>query len=389
LNYSVLAKKISIYYIPGANAGYTSGHLYMKLELLVDSAPFRERLREDISKAHKRIYLQTLSFEGDSVGRELADEIIASDAVDKKIIIDCYTKYVLSDKFIYSPKNIFDSELRRERKATAKMVADMITDGTSVKFINPAGPLLVRFAGRNHKKIIVIDDSISFIGGINFSEHNFHWHDMMIRIDSPEVADYLAHDFNESWAGRHYGGHKDFGLVTIHSLDGINNTTAYNPILGLIDQAKKSIYVQSPYLSFPFSDRLRDASRRGVSVTAVTPEFNNKKLMGSYIRWEAARSAFDLWLYPHKMTHLKAMLIDEKYLIAGSSNFDCFSNQFFQETVAVITDKDLIENFKVKVIEADFRVCRKLHNPGLRMSGYLRNLQIRSIGRLFSLLYKR
>ncbi len=358
----------------------------MKMELLIDSKAFWERFKKDIASATGRIYLQTLTFEGDSVGRELTDRIIASRATDKRIIIDYYTKYVLSDKFIYSPKNLFDFDLRREKKATAKMIADMIAGGTKVKFVNPVGPFMVRFAGRNHKKIIVIDDKISYIGGINFSEHNFHWHDMMIRIENEEIADYLASDFLITWKGSQFGGRKSFGPIEIYSLDGKSNPTAYEPILRLIDEARLSIYVQSPYLSFPFSDRLRRASRRGVHVTVVTPVHNNKKPMRSYIRWEAARSGFDLRLYPDRMTHLKAMLIDEKHLIAGSSNFDCFSSRFFQETVAVITERNLITDFIEKVIKADHAICRKMENPGARVRGFLRNIQIRSVGRFLSLL---
>jgi cardiolipin synthase len=357
----------------------------MKLKLLVDSEPFWKRFREDIASARKRIYLQTLSFEGDRVGREVANAIIASNAPDKRTIIDHYTKYVISDKFIYSPKNVFDIKLRREHRATIRMVADMVSDGTSVKFVNPVGPLLTSFAGRNHKKIIVIDDDISYIGGLNFSDHNFDWHDMMIRIESTDVADYLAHDFLESWQGRHFGGKKDFGPISIYSLDGKNNPNAFTPILDQINSAQKSIYVQSPYLSHPFSGSLRAAAQRGVRVTVVTPELNNKKQMRSYIRWEAGRSGFELWHYPHKMTHLKAMLIDEKILIAGSSNFDYFSNRFFQETVAVITDHELIDDFKKRVIETDFNICKRLDQPGAHIRGFLRNIQIRTIGRMATL----
>jgi cardiolipin synthase len=357
----------------------------MKMELLIDSKVFRERFKKDIASATARIYLQTLTFEGDSVGRELADRIIGSRATDKRIIIDSYTKYVLSDKFIYSPKNLFDFDLRREKKATAKMVADMIAGGTKVKFVNPVGPFMVRFAERNHKKIIVIDEKISYIGGINFSEHNFRWHDMMIRIENEEVADYLASDLLTTWKGGHFGGCKSFGPIEIYSLDGKSNVTDYEPILRLIDEARSSIYVQSPYLSFPFSDSLRRASRRGVHVTVVTPVHNNKKPMRSYIRWEAARSGFDLRLYPDRMTHLKAMLIDEMYLLAGSSNFDCFSSRFFQEMVAVITECNIIADFIEKVISTDHTICRKVENPGARVRGFLRNLQIKSIGRLLSL----
>jgi cardiolipin synthase len=270
----------------------------VQIELLVDAAPFWTRLQADIAAARDRVYIQTLSFEGDSVGLALAEAMAASPARDKRIIVDHYTRFVLSDKFLYSPRNLFNTDLRRENSATVAMIDDLNSRRVAVRFVNPVGPALCRFAYRNHKKIIVIDDRISYLGGINFSDHNFHWHDMMLRVDHGPAADYLGEDFLVSWDGRHFGGGIDLGTMRLISLDGRHNAAGFQPVFDLIDRATESIYVQSPYLSFPFCDHLRQARQRGVAVTVVTPEKNNKKAVEGYIRWEAARSDFDLWLYP-------------------------------------------------------------------------------------------
>lgn len=354
----------------------------VNIELLVDSASFWARLQADIAAARNRVYVQTLSFEGDSVGRTLAEAMIASPAADKRIVVDHYTRFVLSDKFLYSPRNLFDADLRRENKATSAMIADLNTRGVAVRFVNPVGPALCRFAYRNHKKIIVVDDRISYIGGVNFSDHNFHWHDMMLRIDRKEATAFLAGDFLTSWEGRHFGGSADFEDMRLISLDGRHNADAFRPVFELIDGATESIYVQSPYLSFPFCDHLHEARRRGVAVTVVTPETNNKKAVEGYIRWEAARCNFDLWLYPDRLTHLKAMLIDGKYLIAGSSNFDYFSYHFEQETMAIITDPDFIDVFVSRVVEPDRAVSRLAINETAPSSGYFRRLQLLTAGRV-------
>ncbi|MDD4050651.1 MAG: phosphatidylserine/phosphatidylglycerophosphate/cardiolipin synthase family protein [candidate division Zixibacteria bacterium] len=354
----------------------------MQIDLLVDSGEFWLRLAADIAAARARVYVQTLSFEGDAAGTRLAEAMTASPAADKRIIVDSYTKYVLSDKFLYTPGNLFDSELRRENKATVAMIADLNARNVAVRFVNPVGPMLCRFACRNHKKIIVVDDRISYIGGVNFSDHNFLWHDMMLRIEDGPASDFLANDFLVSWDGGHFGGTVDLGSMRLLSLDGRDNPTAFAPIFELIDSATESIYVQSPYLTFPFCDRLRQARQRGVTVTVVTPEENNKKAMDGYIRWEAARGDFDLWLYPGRMTHLKAMLIDGRRLIAGSSNFDYFSYRFEQETMAVITDPDLISMFVSRVVEPDQAVSRLVENHTAPRSGYLRRLQMLSLGQV-------
>ena len=358
-------------------------------ELLVDSDQFWNRLKDDIASAEKNVYIQTLSFEGDSVGLKLSNAVKASPAADRKIVIDYYTRYILSDKFLLSPRNWFDADLKKESKATNGMIEDLISNGVGVRFVNPVGPFFCKMPARNHKKILVIDDHISYIGGINFSEHNFQWHDLMLRIDDADIAAFLKADFLISWEGRHFGGRRKFGGIELFSFDGKTNMAAFEPLLDLIDRAEISIYVQSPYLCNPFTDHMRRAVRRGVHVTVISPEKNNKKPLGGYIQWEAARSGFDLRLYLPGMTHLKAMLIDEKYLIIGSCNFDYFSYHFEQETVAVITDRHLIATFIDNVIGRDNSLCRQVAHPKKTLSGYLHNAEIRAVGWLVGLFNRR
>ncbi len=350
------------------------------IDLLVDSAAFWERLKSDIAGASKRIYVQTLSFEGDRAGRMLADSMTASRATDKRIIVDYYTKYVLSDKFRYSPKNWFDRELKSEYRATMQMMDDLRSDGTRVEFVNPVGPLFVKMPARNHKKIIVIDDTVGYIGGINFSDHNFLWHDMMLRIESREIADFLTKDFDSSWRGARFCDQFRSETVDLYSFDGQTNGVEFEPIFDLIRNARSSIYVQSPYLCAPFTDVLRQAAGRGVVVTVVAPDKNNKRPMREYIHWESARSGFDLELYQNGMTHLKAMLIDDASLIVGSSNFDYFSYRFEEETVAVISDRKLIAEFKERIVDRDHAVCTKADLSRSHRKGAFHNLQILSLG---------
>ena len=358
-------------------------------DLLVDADSFWDRLQADIASARKRIYIQTLSFEGDRVGKKLTDQILKSSAPDRKIIVDHYTRFVLSDKFIHSPANWFDGELRQEARSTREMMAVLQSNGIGVRFVNPVGPMMVRMPARNHKKIIVVDDRISYIGGINFSDHNFEWHDMMLRIEDDRIAAFLGDDFMVSWEGRHFGGGIRSGKIELHAFDGSGNEAAFETLMRLIDEAQASIYVQSPYLCQPFTGRLAGAAARGVPVTVVSPERNNKKALYSYINLEAARSGFDLRLYQERMTHLKAMLIDEKYLIVGSTNFDYFSYRFHQETMAIITDEAVISEFIEQIVDADDRQCRRVANPKKSWGGYLRNLQINLVCRLTDLLLKK
>jgi len=135
----------------------------------------------------------------------------------------------------------------------------------------------------------------------------------------------------------------------------------------------RSIFVESPYVTFPFYDHLRDACGRGVPVTIITPKTNNWSRFADYAKWEATRCGVDLRLSTNGMSHLKALLIDDRYLVAGSSNFDFLSYHAYEEFVAIITDPSLIADFRRLVLAVDLANSEHLEEQaGPRASGWSR-----------------
>jgi len=327
----------------------------MKIDLLVDFEAFWNALARDLCAAKNLAFVQTFSFEGDAIGRKLADGLIASPARDKRILADSFSKVVLSDKFLYAPANWFDEQLSAEVSATKELHAELRAHDVAIKHGNALGPSPRRLLTRNHKKLIVIDDRIAYIGGINFSEHNAHWHDMMLRIDDPEVATFLRQDFVNCWNGKSISSSRHFQNGEVHTLDGRSNRAVFARVLRLIENAQHSIFIASPYITFPFYDYLRDATRRGVFITMLTPQLNNWRYFTDYARWESARCGINLRLYSRGMSHLKAMLIDDRQLIVGSSNFDYLSYRIYEEIVAVISEPEVIANFREQVMAPDLR----------------------------------
>jgi cardiolipin synthase A/B len=324
----------------------------MAVELLLDFAEFWARLRQDMARARHSVFIQTFALEGDSVGKQLADALRDSPARDRRVLADSFTRVVLSDRFRYSPGNLFDRHLKAEARATRWMRSDLAAAGVTVKFANPYGASPRKLLSRNHKKLIVVDGA-AYIGGINFSEHNAAWHDMMLRIDAARAVAFLREDFVSTWNGDDRLAQREFDALQLFTTDGRDNRRAFQPVLDMLDQARDSIFVESPYITFPFYERLREAARRGVEVKVVTPERNNWSCFANYARLESARTGIDLRLYQHGMSHLKAMLIDNEYLIAGSSNFDYLSYRLYQEIVAIFTDPQLISSFRERVMRPD------------------------------------
>src|SRR5437870_5044132 len=238
----------------------------MPTELLVNFNEFWLRLSADIARAQHSVFVQTFAFEGDSVGKQLAAALVSSTASDKRVLADSFTRIVLSDRFKYLPANYFDRELRDEAHETTQMISELERAGVQIRFTNPYGLSARKLLSRNHKKLIVIDDAVAYIGGINFSEHNAAWHDMMLRIDDADAVSFLRNDFQSSWESRDQSASAHFAGIELLSADGRHNGNAFGRIIELIDGARKSIVVESPYVTFPFYERLRAATRRGVGV---------------------------------------------------------------------------------------------------------------------------
>ncbi|HYW73779.1 MAG TPA: phosphatidylserine/phosphatidylglycerophosphate/cardiolipin synthase family protein [Pyrinomonadaceae bacterium] len=356
------------------------------MELLVNFNEFWPRLQEDILAARESVLIQTFALEGDVVGRDLAAVLGSSPARNRKILADSFTRVVLSDRFKYSPTNLFAADLRAEARATDAMIDALRSAGVGIKFTNAYGLSPRSLLSRNHKKLIVIDDTAAYIGGINFSEHNASWHDMMIRIDDPSAVCLLADDFQATWSGKDLFAAESFGDLELLTLDGRGNRAVFQRVIDLIDGAEASIFVESPYITFPFYERLREAARRNVDVKIVTPDANNWSLFADYARREAAKSKIDLRLYQGGMTHLKSMLIDNKYLIAGSSNFDYLSYRLYQEIVAVITDAGLIEDFRKRVLLPDLANSLAVDCDASTMGQQWLNLQTRLVEAALSIL---
>jgi len=312
-----------------------------RFELLVGSAAFWARARADMTAARRRLLVQAMTFEGDEAGLGVAGAIGQSAAADRRVLVDDYTRHVINDRFLALSR---DPAIMAEAASTWAMLDRLQDSGAGVRLTNPVGRNPLRYATRNHKKLLVIDDA-AWIGGINFSDHNFAWHDMMVRIEHPAVADWAAAEFERDWTGQTATSNAAVGGVDLLSLDGSANEAGFAPLLEVFAGATRSIEVVSAYPTFPFVDALAEVAARGVPVRLYTPRPNNKPVIRDYLMGVAKASGLDIRLTP-MMTHAKAALIDGAALVVGSSNFDFVSHRANAEYVATIRDPGLIAQFE-------------------------------------------
>ncbi len=325
------------------------GDINVDLELLIGADAFWSRAQLDVADARQRVLVQAMSFEGDTAGRAVAQSIGASMAIDRRVLVDDYTRVNINDCVVTSRAGRRDAVLQAEVAATDAMFQTLIGAGVAVRITNPIRPLGVNYPCRNHKKLIVADN-VAYVGGVNFSDHNFAWPDLMLRLEGALAADFLAADFAQTFSSCALATAIDLGSVRVLALDGRSNRDAFAEIFSLIAGARREIVVVSPYLTAPFTDALGAAARAGVSIRILTPWPNNKPIVRDALLWASRRNSFEVVLSP-VMTHLKGLWIDGECLILGSSNFDFASLAAEEEFLTVIRDRAIIADFEARVIQ--------------------------------------
>ena len=157
------------------------------IEVFTDGKSKFDALKQDIAAAQKFIHLQYYIFENDTLGRELSELLIkkASEGVKVRVIYDHVGSYTINAAFF-----------KRMRKAGIEAYPFL-----EVTFATLAN----RLNWRNHRKLVVIDGSVGYIGGMNIADRYVTgekgkrpWRDTHLRITGPAVKG-LHNSFAIDW----------------------------------------------------------------------------------------------------------------------------------------------------------------------------------------------
>jgi cardiolipin synthase len=318
------------------------------MELTVGAAVFWARAHADMAAARRRVLVQAMTFEADTAGRAVADAVLAASAADRRVLVDDYTRNVINDTML--PLPLRPASVVKEARDTLAMFGQMAARGVGVRITNPVLGHVLRYPLRNHKKLLVLDD-VAYIGGINFSDHNFAWHDLMLRIEGGDVADWFAADFERDWAGEPMASRAEFGAIELISFDGdgARNAQHFEPLLEMVRGARRTVEMVSAYPTMPFVEAFAQASQNGARAVIYTPAPSNKPVVRDYLASVAGSAGVELRLLP-EMTHAKALLIDGETLLLGSSNFNFASYRTSSDYVGVVRDAALIAAFEAQIL---------------------------------------
>lgn len=325
-----------------------------KVKLLNNGETKFPELFSALEAAESHIHLEYYIFTPDDVGNRIADILIrkASEGISVKVIFDD----------LGSNHNKIIPE--RFSRAGIPFVKTLPVTFTSLANSNY----------RNHRKIVVIDGEVGFVGGINLDDrylnngkHALYWRDTAVRIDGNAVK-LLQVQFFLSWMFS--GGKDDFleskkdlvleksrpqgdAIVAI-AVSGPSSDAPYilETILQCIYQASHSVRICTPY--FIPNDQLTSAlvvaASSGIEVELIIPGKSDSFIVQhasfSFIKPLLERGV-KVYLYQKGFIHSKTISIDGKLAMIGTVNMDIRSFSLNFEIASLIYDERLCTEMEV------------------------------------------
>lgn len=352
-----------------------------KVTLLIDGPATYGAMLKAIREAKNNINLETFIFEDDEVGQLFAEEFLKKQTEGVQVNI------------------IYDSV---GSKNTPLTFFERLRDGgINVLAFNPISPLPVvgqlHLTQRDHRKILVVDGSIAFTGGVNIShvyssslsgiagEHKEEelkkektgepWRDTHVQIEGPAVAEF-QNLFLETWNDQkgpdlqekdYFPQLKPKGsdlVQVIGSTPGELNRVTFIMYVAAFVNAERSIHITTPYF-VPDSQAvsaLIDAAGRGLDVKIVLPEVSDSSLAlyaGHYQYSNLLKAGVKLYERQHAMIHAKTSVVDGVWSTVGSTNMDLWSFLHNNEVNAIIIGSDFADEMEV-LFERDLEQSKEV-----------------------------
>lgn len=312
--------------------------------------PMLDDLVADLERAKDHIHFEFFKFEDDPSGRRVAEVLMrkASEGIAVRVQ--------------------YDDLANLRRKRFFRMLRDA---GVHVKpFLALTLPFVSQNINfRNHRKIVVIDGKIGYMGGMNIAERYGTglgwgpWRDTHLRLTGPAVAE-LQTAFLCDWRfstgellaqERYYpacgkAGDALLQIISSGPMDEWN--VAMQGFVRLVSNARRYVYVQSPYFipTAPVMLALKNAALSGVDVRVMFPWRGDRGSLvslasKSYVS-EALASGVKIFFYRKGFLHAKTTVSDDTLAVVGSTNVDVRSYTLDFEIDAYIYDSATVLNLK-------------------------------------------
>ena len=333
-----------------------------QIDLLVNGSQTFPAMLDAVASATGFIHLEFYRFEPDTIGMEFSELMMrkAREGVKVRVIYDDVGSW-----------NIRKPYINMMREAGVQIYSFL-----PVRF--PSFSSKINY--RNHRKILVVDGKVGFVGGLNIADKYLHglpdlgpWVDTHLRLEGEAVAA-LDRVFLADWdfvSGEElppdgslehvvHTGNRCLVQVASSGPD-TDWATIMQVYFSAIATAKSSIYLTSPYFSPDESllTALKTSALSGVDVRMIFPEYSDSVIANwntrSYIM-ELLEAGVRIFLYRNGFIHSKYLLVDSIFSSVGSPNVDVRSFDLDFEVTALIYDEDFALRLGVLFAE-DLKNC--------------------------------
>jgi cardiolipin synthase len=315
-----------------------------------------EAMLAAIDAAERQVLLESYIWKGDDTGTRFRDAVnrAAARGVAVYVIYDGFANLVVPRSFyaFHPDVNVFRFPVFRP----------------SVLFTN------VRGTGFDHRKVLVVDDTVAFVGGYNIGDlYATTWRDTHLALRGPAISD-MEQAFAFIWNLRSHSSHRELpdhgGDYWEPSIRVVNNIPAslVFPIRGVyleaVNRARHHIYLTTAYFipDQQILDALLRASRRGVDVRVIVPEDSNHVVSDWLSRGfytSLLEAGVTVLLFKNAMIHAKTATIDGEWSTVGTANIDRLSLTGNYEINLELYDADFAATME-RVFEVDSSNSRVL-----------------------------
>ena len=246
---------------------------------------------------------------------------------------------------------------------------------------------------RNHRKLVVVDDRVSVLGGLNIGdEYRGEWRDTAVQLQGP-VVDQLQEVFADDWhfakgadfaSPRYFGQWKEQlpGEETTCSVIASGPHTDLNltheAFFVMINQATERVWLTTPYFipDQTIVAALRTAVFRGVDVRVLLPEESDSKLVRlasqSYYP-ELLQSGMRIFEYGKGILHSKTAVFDNELSLVGSANMDNRSFRLNFELSCITQCEDLNRQM-AQIYQDDLEQSREITLSAFEERSYFKQV---------------
>lgn len=342
-----------------------------QIHVLKNGAEFYPAEFEAIDQARESISVEAFIFYKGDVSRELIRRLTerAKAGVQVRVLIDRFGSWH-TDRDYFAP---------------------LLEAGGKMEFYHPVCFRdLPYLDNRTHRKLLVVDGRVGFIGGAGFADHWLTpdngkppWRDTVFRVEGA-IARSLNGTFAQNWVGvtgevlfssklfPEDSPAGDKTCMIVISTPGYGATRARILFQTLIETAQHSIQITSPYFLPDRSARkalARAARDRGVKVKILTvgsgTDHNSVRYLSEARAAKLMRAGIEYYEYQPGMLHAKLMTVDGRWTIAGSTNFDYRSFALNDEVNIAVCDNE-IASLVEQQFSDDLRESKRMTEEDVR-----------------------